>query len=162
MFKILVVGTSQRKNINRIYKVASLLEEFNFIFVGNFENNLHLSNLDIKVNLSEFDLIHLYKSSDLLLFPSLTEGFGLPILEAQYFGLPVITSNREPMKSVCGINGAILVNPFSEQDIISAIFEIKNNIVLKNQLILNGQKNVLQYHISEIVSSYLNVYNSIY
>jgi glycosyltransferase involved in cell wall biosynthesis len=161
MFKVLVVGTSQRKNINRIYSIVSKLKDITFIFVGHYDNVLDLNNLIIKPNISDTDLQNLYKTSNLLLFPSLTEGFGLPILEAQYFDLPVITSNKEPMRSVAGINGALLVNPLSEDEIISAIFEIKFNKKKVSQMIDSGRENIKKYQINNIVNKYSMVYNLI-
>lgn len=161
MFKVLVVGTSQRKNINRIYSIVSKLKNITFIFVGHYDNVLDLNNLIIKPNISDIDLQNLYKTSNLLLFPSLTEGFGLPILEAQYFDLPVITSDKEPMRSVAGINGALLVNPLSEDEIISAIFEIKFNINKVSQMIDSGRENIKNYQINNIVKKYAMVYNLI-
>lgn len=161
MFKVLVVGTSQRKNINRIYSIVSKLKDINFIFVGHYDNVLDLNNLIIKPNISDIDLQNLYKTSNLLLFPSLTEGFGLPILEAQSFDLPVITSDKEPMRSVAGINGALLVNPLSEDEIISAIFEIKFNIKKVSQMIDSGRENIKNYKIANIVKKYALVYDLI-
>ena len=161
MFKVLVIGTSQRKNIHLIYKIASILNDITFIFVGKFTNSEGLNNLIIKPRVTDLELVNLYNSSNLLLFPSLTEGFGLPILEAQFFGLPVITSNREPMKSVCGDNGGLLVNPFSEIEILDAILEIKNNKSLVAMLIECGKDNIKQYHISKIVNQYSFVYELI-
>jgi glycosyltransferase involved in cell wall biosynthesis len=158
MFKILVVGTSNRKNIKTIYSIASKLNNLLFIFVGHFDNFLNLKNLIIKPNVSDLELEELYKTSDLLLFPSLTEGFGLPILEAQYFGLPVITSNKEPMRSVSGSNGAILVNPYVEIEIINAILDITKNPRMADQIINFGKENIKKYHISKIIQKYSNVY----
>ena len=161
MFKVLVVGTSLRKNINTIYSIVSKLNDITFIFVGHYDNFLGLNNLIIKPNISDTELKNLYKTSNLLLFPSLTEGFGLPILEAQYFDLPVITSNKEPMRSVAGINGALLVNPLLEDEIISAILEIKNNVKKVSQIIDSGRKNIKKYHINNIVKKYSMVYDLI-
>ena len=53
----------------------------------------------------------LYSKASALLFTSLVEGFGWPIIEAQACGCPVITSNREPMKSIGGKDAALLVDP---------------------------------------------------
>jgi glycosyltransferase involved in cell wall biosynthesis len=158
MFKILVVGTSNRKNIKTIYSIASKLNNLLFIFVGSFDNFLNLKNLIIKPNVSDLELEELYKTSDLLLFPSLTEGFGLPILEAQYFGLPVITSNKEPMRSVSGSNGAILINPHVEVEIIDAILDIMKNPRIADQLINFGKENIKKYHIRKIIQKYSNIY----
>jgi glycosyltransferase involved in cell wall biosynthesis len=65
----------------------------------------------------------LYAESELLLYPSLYEGFGLPILEAFYFGTPVVTSNISAMPEVAG-NAAELVDPSSVESIRQGIKNI--------------------------------------
>ena len=65
------------------------------------------------------------------------------------------------MKSVSSNNGAILVNPFIENDIIAAIFEIKDNPTKAKELIDFGKKNIKQYHVSNIVKKYYEVYDLI-
>jgi glycosyltransferase involved in cell wall biosynthesis len=65
----------------------------------------------IVVNEPSHDLIEaLYVSAQALLFPSLDEGFGWPIIEAQACGCPVITSDREPMRTIAG-PAALLIDP---------------------------------------------------
>ena len=64
----------------------------------------------------------LYTAAQALLFPSLYEGFGWPLLEAQSCGCPVITSNRPPMTEVAGA-GALLIDPESEQEAAQTIAE---------------------------------------
>lgn len=60
---------------------------------------------------SDAQLSALYAGAEALLFPSLAEGFGWPIIEAQAVGCPVVTSNRPPMRDIAGTAGAILVDP---------------------------------------------------
>ena len=74
------------------------------------------------------DLPALYSGAVALLFPSLFEGFGLPILEAQACGCPVITSNLSSMPEVAG-KGAIYVNPYSTEDIIRGIGGIREKVI---------------------------------
>jgi len=69
------------------------------------------------------ELMELYKSSSILLFPSLHEGFGFPILEAMASNLPVITSDRGAMKEVSG-GAALLVDPDSTESIAHAIEQL--------------------------------------
>ena len=73
-----------------------------------------------KINISEEELQQIYFESDILCFPSLYEGFGLPILEAQASEVAVITSNISPTKEVAG-KGAILVNPLDKNEIKKSI-----------------------------------------
>ena len=66
--------------------------------------------------ISDEEVAELYENSLGLIFPSLYEGFGIPILEAQSFNCPVVTSNTSAMPEIAG-NGAILVDPLSVEDI---------------------------------------------
>jgi glycosyltransferase involved in cell wall biosynthesis len=74
-------------------------------------------------------LISLYKDALALVYPSLYEGFGLPIIEAMKLGTPVITSNCSSMKEVAG-NAAVLVNPYDSGQIACAMERL---IVDKNE-----------------------------
>lgn len=71
-------------------------------------------------------LPHLYSGAEMFLFPSLYEGFGLPIIEAMACGAPVITSNCSSMSEVAG-GAAILVDPYSVESILAAMKEIAEN-----------------------------------
>ena len=71
----------------------------------------------------EDDVSALYQASDLFVFPSLYEGFGLPILEAMASGVPVVTSNLSSMPEVGG-DAVYYVNPYSEEEIAKAIHDV--------------------------------------
>jgi len=85
----------------------------------------------------------LYSNALALVFPSLFEGFGLPILEAQASGCPVITSNISSMPEVAG-KGAILVDPMSTSDIVKGMNDILNKEV-RNKLIKDGYENIKRF-----------------
>src|SRR6185437_13088426 len=72
------------------------------------------------VDLSDVELRALYTGALALLFPSLEEGFGWPILEAQACGCPVITSDRSPMMDIAG-NAAIFIDPKNAAGAAAAI-----------------------------------------
>jgi glycosyltransferase involved in cell wall biosynthesis len=74
-----------------------------------------------------------------LVFPSLYEGFGIPILEAQGLGCPVVTSSLSSMPEVVG-SGGILVDPTSVSDIAKAMFQIENPEIAE-QLVTLGYRN---------------------
>ncbi len=75
---------------------------------------------------SDKELITLYSEAEALVYPSIAEGFGLPILEAFYFGTPVVTSNTSSMPEVAG-NAAELVDPLSVDSIRQGITTILND-----------------------------------
>ncbi len=82
----------------------------------------------------------LLRNCAVLVYPSLYEGFGLPILEGMAAGAPVITSNSSSMPEVAG-DGAILVDPSSVEDIASAIQELLSDQEKRSQLVGAGLRN---------------------
>ena len=74
-----------------------------------------------------------------LVFVPYFEGFGIPIIEAMYCDVPVLTSNVTSMPEVAG-NAALLVDPFSVDSIKEGMMKIYKDETLRNQLIANGQK----------------------
>ena len=89
----------------------------------------------------------LYSGAQALLFPSLFEGFGLPILEAQACGCPVITSNISSMPEIASPpagGGAIYVDPYSIDDIVKGMEKIKIQDT-RNKLIKAGFENVKRF-----------------
>ena len=85
-----------------------------------------------------------YATSDFLLFASTLEGFGMPILEAQMVGLPVITSNIAPMNEVAG-NGALLCETSDFLSIRGCIERITSDELLREELIRKGTANCQRF-----------------
>jgi len=94
--------------------------------------------------ISDQDLPSLYQNATAFVFPSLYEGFGIPILESMYYRTPVITSKTSSMPEVTG-EAAILVNPESESDIKTALEKVYSDKKLRNDLISKGVENVKKY-----------------
>lgn len=90
------------------------------------------------------DVAALYSGASALLFPSLHEGFGFPILEAMRCGVPVITSNTSSMPEVAG-KAALLVNPRDTGAIAQAIERILSDEVLRADLIARGAQQAQQF-----------------
>ncbi len=163
--KILVVGTSINKNIlNIIISLKNIYCEL--IVVGQLNdqiiNELNLNNIKYRnlVSINTKKLIDEYYKSDMLLFPSSYEGFGVPILEAQTIGRPVITSNLEPMISIAG-EGAFFVNPKKPKEISEAIKTIIKNKKLRLSKINKGFINVKRFKNSIILNEHLKVYKEV-
>jgi glycosyltransferase involved in cell wall biosynthesis len=107
------------------------------------------------------DLRAFYSTAKLLLFPSLYEGFGWPIIEAQACGAPVVTSNREPMLEVGG-KAAVFIDPADPAGaaaVVSRLLSDSNEAISKR--IDAGFENVRRFSLESMVSGYLNFYNEI-
>ena len=119
------------------------------------------NRVEIQENVSNLRLIKLYREALCFLYPSLYEGFGLPILEAMACACPVITSNYGAMKEVAG-TAAYLVNPNSPEEIAKAIENIVKNKGLSRSLELKGLKRVKSFSWRETARKTLEVYKQIY
>lgn len=102
----------------------------------------------------------LYKNAEVFAFPSLYEGFGMPILEAQKCGTPVLTSCTSSMPEVAG-ESALLVNPLDYHDISNKLYRMLADSVLRKELILKGLENIKRYTWDEAVKKMMNIYKRI-
>ncbi len=100
------------------------------------------------------DLRALYSSASLLLFPSLLEGFGMPILEAQACGCLVATSDRSPMREVGG-DGAIFIDPLNP---IAAVATIIEQWPQRESIRARGLLNAKRYEVDTMISRYIELY----
>lgn len=162
---ILIIGTSINKNLHN--SISALLKiRCKVLIIGKLnETQKHLlNNFNIQYenffNLNDFEVYKIYRESDILLFPSTYEGFGIPILEAQAVGRPVITSNINPLTYVGG-NGALFVNPHSIQSITNGVKTIIKNNFLRKKLIKNGFENIRRFNVKSILQQHYNCYNQI-
>jgi len=85
-------------------------------------------------------LIALIRSARAVLFPSIYEGFGLPILEAMTYGAPVMTSNFGAMKEIATSEAALLVDPFNIRDMTAAIERLARDDELCRRLSAAGSE----------------------
>ncbi len=122
-FKLLIVGNKMFKNKDLEKSFKKLFFKKDIIFTGRLSIN------DLKLVLA---------SAFALTFTPFFEGFGIPILEAMYCDVPVISSNLTSIPEVCG-NAGILVNPHSVEEIKNAMIKIVKDENLRNKLIKNAQ-----------------------
>ena len=162
---VLLMGTKSNKNLERAFEalkglniqlivVGKLTEEQQFII-----RDLKL-NVEEKSNLSFQEVIQVYLKTDLLFFPSLYEGFGMPIIEAQVLGVPVITSNTGAMKEVAG-EGAHLVNPYSVAELREALQKVMDSSEYRQHLVAKGKENVKRFEPGKIAEQYMEVYREL-
>jgi glycosyltransferase involved in cell wall biosynthesis len=93
---------------------------------------------------SEEEKWELLRHADIFFFATLYEGFGIPVLEAQSVGVPVITSNASSLPEVAG-EGAILVDPTNVEEIAEAIKRLVSDNALKSDIIRKGLENVKRF-----------------
>lgn len=94
--------------------------------------------------IADEDVAGLYSGALALVFPSLYEGFGFPVLEAMQCGLPVITSNTSSLPEVAG-NAALLVDPLSEDAIVEAMQALVRDEALRERLVQAGYEQARQF-----------------
>ena len=107
--------------------------------------------------ISDEDLPVVYNLASLFLFPSLREGFGIPIIEAMAAGVPVITSNTSSMPEVAG-ESAHLINPTKTKELEQAIIQILSDEVYRLNLIRKGIEQSKSFSWAQSAESVLNVY----
>lgn len=154
---ILTVGTHEpRKNIASLVRaLASTREDHVLVSIGwpgwlntEFDQEIRRLKMEDRViclgHVPDEELVLLYSGASLMVYPSLYEGFGLPILEAMACGCPVICSNTSSMPEVAG-DAAILVSPEDEFALTEAIDNAMENKELSQQLIESGYSRAKKY-----------------
>lgn len=154
---VFIVGENSYKNQETSIKIINELEKRNFSqinlvtlglsveYVNKLKSKTPLKNkIFMFNNLSEKEIVDLYNSVDCLLFPSLYEGFGLPVLEAMACGIPVVCSNAASLPEIAK-DAAILASPFDIIKMSDGIEMLFKNNQFKNELIEKGLKNALNF-----------------
>lgn len=157
---ILHIGTGNNKNLAT---TAIALYDFpcKLRIVGKLTDSqrmiLELYNISYECvsNLSDDEILLEYVNCDLVNFPSLYEGFGMPIIEGQSIGRPVLTSNISPTKEVAG-NAAVLVNPTCPDSIRNGYEEL---LKYSEEYVVKGWQNVERFALSRITQEYFDIYN---
>jgi glycosyltransferase involved in cell wall biosynthesis len=162
---ILHVGTMENKNLPLSIAVAQRIGA-ELSILGRLDDNqwstLERSGIAFHAQFDVADerLADIYRSADVLLFASLAEGFGMPIIEAQACGVPVVTSDREPMISVAG-GAALLVDPSDVAAAEAAVSSILSNPTLRDRLVRTGYSNSDLYSSRSIAAAYSDLYREL-
>lgn len=163
--RILHIGTTPNKNLER---VAQALQGIacTLVVVGLLPQEQrdvlaqHGIACENPCNLSRAELLDQYLRADLLLFASTYEGFGLPIVEAQAVGRPVVTSDLSPMSDVAG-GAACLVDPYDVADIRQGVLRVIRDPAYRNDLIACGLANVERFRAARVAARYAELYRAI-
>lgn len=158
---LLFIGRlEERKNIVRIVEAFELLKEkyqipHKLVLVGKagfrYERirdyiqhsafNIHIRELGYVTEEEKWELL---RNADVFLFPTLYEGFGIPVLEAQSVRVPVVTSNTSSLPEVAG-EGAVLVDPTSVESIADGVQKLLSDQGLRSGIIEKATHNVSRY-----------------
>lgn len=163
---ILQIGTTKNKNISNLIESIRNIN-CKLIIVGKLNLSIEYKLKDYNIfyenyyDVSENELIELYKNCDILSFISLYEGFGMPIIEANSIGRVVLTSNICSMPEIAG-NAAHLVDPYNVINITNGILKLITDDQYRNKLIENGYINALRFNENDIANQYLELYKHIY
>jgi glycosyltransferase involved in cell wall biosynthesis len=163
--KLLFIGTAENKNLDRLIEaIKGMNVQLQIIGKPSQQQLQRLAqngtSFYVRSGISDEETREAYCESDILAFASVYEGFGLPILEAQLTGRPVLTSNLSPMKEVAG-TGAVLVDPFDSESIREGLLRIITDDELREKIIRSGFENVKRFDPATVASQYSSLYEEL-
>ena len=170
---LLYVGTLEpRKNVENIIRAYGKLRSKGFsipLVLAGMKGWMFESIFDTVRDLSLTDYVRftdyvsykekqcLYRLAKLFVYPSLYEGFGLPVLEAMDYGIPVITSNCSSLPEVAG-DAAIMVDPHNDDAMADCMEQLLTNEQLRNQLTAKGRERVKIFDWRLTAQGFLNIF----
>lgn len=161
-FRVLIVGTRVNKNVERSLMALPGLDcQITIIGTLSEKQSSIIEAKSLKVinknNLTDDELATEYRNTDLVLFCSLYEGFGMPIIEANSYGKAVLTSNLPVLMEVGG-DAAMYVDPMNEESIRNGVETIMRDEKLRSALIERGYKNVERFTPEHISKQWMTLY----
>lgn len=162
---ILHIGTFWNKNLERtIFALEGITCHLRII--GEIDDRImqllkdKKINYSIAKNLSDDEIRQEYINCDIVNFPSIYEGFGMPVIEGQKTGRVVVTSNVEPIKEISG-NAVMFVDPYNVESIRNAYIKVINDVDIRSLLIAKGTENALRFDAKIITKEFLKLYQTL-
>jgi len=171
---ILNVGTIEtRKNLNAVLQAIPLMKNdlpivvvgrktkyFNFLKIQMQKLKIDTNRMIFLQNVTIEELPTIYKLADLFIYPSIFEGFGIPIIEALTSGVPVITSKGSCFPEAGG-KSSLYINPHDFEEIADVIDNTLDNQQLRNKMIYSGKEFVKNFNPDILSSQIMNVYKEL-
>lgn len=168
-------GRSLHKNIITLFKAFAELnsdyEHYQLVVIGHLPANVDMAAIQKQKNLRgrvrstgyvpDSHIHPLLVHAELLALPSLYEGFGLPVLEAQQANVPVVCSTAASLPEIAG-DGAIFFDPTSYKDLARVMTLVLEDNELQNQLIRRGQENLQRFSWQKTALDTLQLYKNVY
>jgi glycosyltransferase involved in cell wall biosynthesis len=160
--RILRAFAATRGRIDRKIKlVIAGPEDSRFLNIRHLAAKLNIAkSIVLTGHMTDHQLRSLYRSARCLLFPTLYEGFGLPILEGMASGVPVITSSRPAHVEIAG-DAALFVNPLDVDEIAEAVVRITEDVALRGELSEKGLKRAHMFSWETCAAQTLAVYDNV-
>ena len=164
-----VSSLNYQKNFHSLIKAFNLLENQDILLylVGSINKNFANLELikDIEMNpniifkgrVDDEELISIYSSALAFVYPSLYEGFGIPPLEAQSCGTPVICSNAASLPEVGGTDSVLYIDPYDVNDIKEKIETLINDEAVQKELIEKGFENIKRFSWEESAKKIIKI-----
>ena len=163
--RVLHLGTGKNKNLLRVAAALAGMR-CHLEIVGRLDDEqrqalqTHGIQHTAREGLSDAEIAEAYRASDLVVFASTYEGFGLPIVEANVTGRPVVTSRLLSMPEVAG-DTACLVDPFDVASIRAGVRRVCEDAPYRAQLVENGYRNSARFTPEAIARQYVELYREL-
>ena len=155
----------RKKNFHALLDVMARIPDHQLYICGNLDDKGYIEELHQKITALQLHNVHiggpitsaekvwLYQHAEAFLFPSMFEGFGLPVIEAMQFGTPVFTSNMTSLPEVAGGHAVIWENfapDYMTETVLENLPRLKNDAAHREKMIayatsFNLEKNIQQY-----------------
>jgi glycosyltransferase involved in cell wall biosynthesis len=155
------------KNVSSLIRAFSRLvdKDLNLVYVGKLRpetaaiiRSFKIENKTVQlVDLSDDELSVLYQTAEVLVFPSFTEGFGWPPLEAMASGCPTICSTAASLREICG-DASIFVDPYDIDGMTSAINRVLVQASLRHDLIARGYAQAAKFSWRSTANKFMELF----
>ena len=123
-------------------------------------NNATRKKIDFLGNVSEIELLDLYKNASLFVLPSFYEGFGIPPLEAAACGCPLVVSNVSSLPEIYG-DAAYYVDPYDVENIAEGMYKVLTDNVLRTKIVKKGFERVKMFSWEISAKKHIKVFEEI-